>query len=333
MAYGKDKIGHTINSGIREKLPKRECMNKKIFLTSIFCFVFSLNVEAGFFQAIGNFFSNLGNFLFGKREAKVTTFDRSPEVLTRPLDPAVRPCPAQFSGPEITEQEERWANAGFEEPDHIRFNPVTDRDVEMTHEMELNSVILRGSGWERERVIQHLNYASDVLAQCGIKVNNVNITEVAEPSGNVDFLASGDLPQGHPSALSRTERMDSFARRNPNRQRPVFVFVRDTGPNYNAYTTFADKYRYNNEIIPDELYDEAPRLNYSFVSQGVETNYPEFSSVAHELAHMLCQCDHDDSEPNLLSTNPSLGPKANYIPPSMCDIYKKSPLVRRINNE
>ncbi len=307
-------------------------MNKKIFLTSIFCIVFSINVQAGFFEAIGDFFSNLGNFLFGggNQETQVTTFERPPEIETRALDPVVRPCQSRISPNILTSEERRWQDSGFVEPEQTVIVPVIESNAEMTHEMELQSVVLRGSGWDTEGAIQHLNTAANVLAQCGIKVKRATITEVTEPDGNVDYLSIRGLSESDPRFQQRQDQQDNFSRRTPTNARPMVVFARDTGAMNDAYANVSPSFRNNNTQILPEHYDMIPRLNHTFVSRGVERSYPRFSAVAHELAHMLCQCSHHDGEPNLLTTNPSSGARANYIPPNMCRIFKRSPLVRRI---
>lgn len=306
-------------------------MKKYKLISLIFIALFSVSTHAGFFDFISDFFDNL--FGGGNTTTTSPTLTRNPfDTPTVPAgihNPAVRPCQVGTTDPNLNELEQEWQEAGYIDPRVTEFSPQLDSEQTMTHEMDLSTIVLRGSGWDSEDAAEHMNMAANVLAQCGIRVNSVTISEVDRPNMSVDFLSPDEARDSAEVHLRQT-RQDDFVRSNPIQSRPVVVFARDTGWRNSAYANTSRTFHHNQDVPTDLTYEQTPRLNYTFISRSARVSFPRFSTVAHELAHLLCQCSHRDGEPNLLSTFPSRGNNTNRIPDDLCQVFKRSPLVNQI---
>jgi hypothetical protein len=317
--------------------------NKKLFL--IFMLSFSLNACAGFWDGIRDFFRDLGAVLSGQG---VTTGTVDPNAGMGTLSPIVNPCLSQLSPPDEPDNAEGWLASGFENPEEVvlQFGNDVYGDTTMTHEMEIESLLLRGSNWSVEQAQEKFTEMAGVLAQCGIRVNQVKITSVDNPHPDprrndnmVDFLHEAVHPGGRSGSQAET---NALARRIPSDHRPIVILARDTGNNNSGFAR-TGPYRYNT-TQRSALSPNQPGLNTTYI--GDEILRPGIRSrasvIAHEVGHLLCQCAHVEGDEdilgvappgadNLMNTNPHvMRESANNLTPQQCEIFKRSPMVRGI---
>jgi len=180
--------------------------------------------------------------------------------------------------------EQKWNNAGFKN------TKVTNFDTDdfyygyevFTHVMELTVVNLRGSGWDEQLIKKTISRAAEVYVQCGIKIKNLTYIEADPPYDRVD--------------ISEEKNQDgALAKLLPISSRPVVFFIRSQ---IEGKTGFA---------WPKEFADP-PIQNTAFITSEVNTfEYREkrekgYSPTAHEIAHLLGNCEHIEGEEyNILS--------------------------------
>lgn len=85
-----------------------------------------------------------------------------------------------------------WRNAGFLNPSISILDSClyeySDHE-EYTHGLELDIIVLRGSGWKKDTIKKRIKHLVDIYKQCELKFNNVKLVEVDPPSnGRLDFF-------------------------------------------------------------------------------------------------------------------------------------------------
>lgn len=85
-----------------------------------------------------------------------------------------------------------WRNAGYLNPSISTLDSYLyefSDEEEYTHGLELDIIVLRGSGWEKDTIKKRIKHLSDIYKQCRVKFNNVKLVEVDPPSdGRLDFF-------------------------------------------------------------------------------------------------------------------------------------------------
>lgn len=322
-------------------------MKKNILI--ILLFALSVNIHAGFWEGVTQFFQGIADFFSGNQTNNSITYDPpTPSDYSGTLGPVVRPCLAQVQHQDEVENLDEWHANGFENIEEalVLFDEDDYGTGQMTHEIDIESVVLRGSGWDAESVKERYAKVVEIYAGCGIRINQVKITTVDNPhpdprvDGNyVDTLNPTIHPGGQ--GAGRAE-LRSLAGRFPSTHRPIVVFARDTGNNNAGFAQINNASAYNN--YQNAYFPNSPSLNTAYIGTEVRGygNITNASVVAHELGHILCQCHHVEGDEsrlgvappgtdNLMNANPhSMRPTANNLTPQQCNLFKRSPMVKRI---
>lgn len=170
-----------------------------------------------------------------------------------------------------------------------------------THLLHLTAVRLEGSGWTDQRVLNVVRSARRVLAQCGVKLERMELVSLAAPQNLLDF--------SRPMAreLVRDYRVT----------RPAVYFVRDTlsSPAFDA------------EAIGHSNSGTAPELaNTVWITAAIRD--PGIA-LAHELAHVLMDSgDHSDEPGNLMRDQTSAGNTA--LTPAQCARMREAAVRHRL---
>lgn len=193
-----------------------------------------------------------------------------------------------------------------------------------THEFTPTFVVSRKAGWTEAMIRDHLGASAEIYAQCGIRVGTTQVYWVDETPLGLDLT---------------TDTAAKLTFRTPVEARPLVYFVRVPGTSYNSMskknenmTAYAYA-RMSLDKVPEEqrkFPQDTAYMGYEIRSneyRSARSRFGRYDTVAHELAHILCNCDHvSGPEPNLLQDYQGLvSPK---VKPSQCDAFKKSPLVR-----
>lgn len=85
-----------------------------------------------------------------------------------------------------------WRSAGYSNPSISTLDSYiyeSSAEEKYTHGLELDIIVLRGSGWEKNTIKKRIKHLADIYKQCRLKFNNVKLVEVDPPSdGRLDFF-------------------------------------------------------------------------------------------------------------------------------------------------
>ncbi len=177
-----------------------------------------------------------------------------------------------------------------------------------THAFSPHALFVTGSGWTPELIRNEFKRVQEIYNQCQIRVDLQEIHEVTGSEERLSLLGQSDL--------EIVEELNI-----PNR--PLVGFAGLIGVSYS----------HGDEFSPLSL--QKALTNTSWLGWEIETQEykkdrdPSYSPVAHELAHVLCNCGHVASgERNLLSGHAH---DVNaVITPQQCETFRHSPLVREL---
>jgi len=217
--------------------------------------------------------------------------------------------------------ERDWLDAGFEKAE-VRRVPAaelaapTGEKIEYT--LPVSFIRLAGSNWTHARVMRHVSRTVRIFAACGIGLGPVEIIEAQAPDGRHDL--DMEIPSGQPAP----EDVVKFSAMAPaSALRPPVYFV---GRLLND-EALARSFRRGDVSV-----QEATGFAYldtswvAFKTHWMERKDDEYSTVAHELAHLLCECGHERSrEPHLLNRYRNF--LSSHIQPETCERMRKSPLL------
>ncbi len=85
----------------------------------------------------------------------------------------------------------QWEKVGYSKP---KISDITDQLYGMsrrygyTHRLELDVVMIRGCGWDKNTIIKRLIHLADIFKQCRIKFEDVDLIEIDPPNGRLDFF-------------------------------------------------------------------------------------------------------------------------------------------------
>jgi len=189
-----------------------------------------------------------------------------------------------------------------------------------SHELDLTAVILRGSNWNRNRVEDHLERTRRIFAACGVELDDVAIVETDGPGGRHDL----DFATPVPGSQIPQDVYDFASALPPETAWPVVVFAgRLEGIDDLARS-------FQRGPVPDDELFRYPYMNTAWIAyktHWIERREDEYSSVAHELGHLLCECGHKGGERRHL-----LHEFRNFLGaevlPEHCAAFRRSPLVR-----
>lgn len=174
----------------------------------------------------------------------------------------------------------KWENSGFKNVEYKEY--AKNEFSGFTHALDLTLVNLRGSGWTEPLIRKNIKRVAEVYAQIGIKIENVKYFEVDPPYGRVDISDEKD------------EDVD-LAKLLPTSERPVVFFIKS---NIEGDTAFA--WRFDSADPP--LADTAFITIEINTQEYINKRQKGYSTTAHELTHILCDCDHIEGKSyNILS--------------------------------
>lgn len=185
-----------------------------------------------------------------------------------------------------------------------------------THEFNPTVVIQSGSGWSTKQVTDTLAKTSQIYAQCGIRIGHATVVYATLPFNISDINSVTEMYTAHKMPASSSKPWLFFVNRrtdNPSQ---------DGGGKSMAYTSgTADSTTEGSAwIAHDSLGTKERPSGYA--------SHPELV-IGHELAHLLTDGDHQDREPNLLSSS---GDKMTpHLTPEECAQMKSnSSLVHKL---
>ena len=185
--------------------------------------------------------------------------------------------------------------------------------------LPLTLVVLRGTNWSQKRVLRHVRRTASTFAACGIALGPVSLVEAKAPGGPHD-LAMDAL---HPRAGAPRDVLRLAGLLPRSSQWPAVFFVgRLLGDDALARS-------YGQGDVSPGREKDYPYMNTAWIAyktHWIERRDEDYSSLAHELAHLLCSCGHvADDEPHLMNTYRNL--LSSRILPQHCDKMLESPLL------
>ncbi|MDA0205198.1 MAG: hypothetical protein O3A53_07865 [Acidobacteria bacterium] len=217
-----------------------------------------------------------------------------------------------------------WTDTGF---GAARVRTVESREMypedvpEHTFELPLTVVLLDQTNWTEARALRELRKTAAIFAPCGIVLGDVQLARGRGPDGGHDI----DMAALYPGADMPAAVVDFSARVAPNAAWPrVFLVGRLLGD-----TVLARSYQQG--AVGDQESRRFPYMNTAWISYRAhwdERAEKEYSSLAHELAHVLCRCGHTGGDRRHL-----LHEKRNFLGAAVlepdCRAMQLSPLLER----
>jgi hypothetical protein len=185
--------------------------------------------------------------------------------------------------------------------------------------LPLTLVILKGTNWSENRVLRHVRRTAAAFAACGVALGPVTLVEAKTPDGRRDLEMTAMRPDaGTPQDVYRIARLMP-----PEAQWPVAFFVGRLLGDRAAARSYG-----RGEVEPGWERDY-PYMNtawFAYKTHWIERRDEGYSSLAHELMHLLCECGHvEDDAPHLMNTHRNM--LSSQILPEHCERILTSPLL------
>jgi hypothetical protein len=217
-----------------------------------------------------------------------------------------------------------WGKADFTE---ARVRTIESREIypedvpEHLTELPLTVVLLDKTNWTEARAVRELRKTAAIFAPCGIVLGDVQLARGRGPDGRHDI----DMAALYPGADMPADIVDFAARVPPEAAWPrVFLVGRLLGDAVLARS-------YQQGAVRDEELPRFPYMNTAWIAYRArwdERAEEEYSSLAHELAHVLCRCGHTGGDRRHL-----LHEKRNFLGAAVleedCREMQLSPLLER----
>jgi hypothetical protein len=216
-----------------------------------------------------------------------------------------------------------WIIAGYSNPSIVSLDGyiyASSDEEQYTHGLELDVVVLRGSGWNNDTIKKRVKHLADIYKQCGLKFKNVKLIEI-DPlvDGRLDFF-----PWYRKNGNNQGERArstDSLARSYPNSgKRFSITYIRSFTDGATGSSGPVWYYGLDN-----------PMLYKQFISLITNSDYfikkrpSGYSIEAHEVGHALFECAHVGKDNIMALTSSKRIPK---IREDHCEIALEHELVR-----
>lgn len=187
-------------------------------------------------------------------------------------------------------------------------------------ELPLTVILLDKTNWTEARAIRQLRRTAAIFAPCGIVLDDIQLARGRGPDGRHDI----DMSALYPGADLPADVVEFSSRVPPQTPWPlVFLVGRLLGD-----TVLARSYQQG--AVQDEESSRYPYMNTVWISyraHGEERAEKEYSSLAHELAHVLCRCGHTGGDRRHL-----LHEKRNFLGAAVleedCRKMRSSPLLQ-----
>lgn len=159
-----------------------------------------------------------------------------------------------------------------------------------------------------------------ILAPCEIRLDRVRYVKARAPGVRHDLDMSAPGPNGAPPL--DVQELSAFAPRSADW--PLVFFVgRLEGEDALARS-------YQRGDVPAEKLRDYPYMEtawIAFKTHWIERKEKTYSSVAHELAHLLCACGHREADRRHL-LHPYRNFLGAFVLPEDCAAFRASSLVR-----
>lgn len=178
-----------------------------------------------------------------------------------------------------------------------------------THKFSPQFIYLDETDWNEENVRAEVTKVQKIYDQCNILIEPLIITKVTPINHQTDML--GIYPLELVQFLNISHR-------------PLVFFMQSATPSRANADDFAE-----NSPMKDLTYTAWIGADIMTTEYKMYRD-PNYNTVAHELAHLLCNCGHKPpGEKNLLA---GLVEDVNgFISPSQCETFQNSSLVGKIN--
>ena len=191
---------------------------------------------------------------------------------------------AEFAAEEISPAHAaEWTHNGYRDPQAYNIEVSRTAGVKYTHSIDLSVVVFKNAGWNNlQLVADHFQRVSDIYNKCQIKIGDISMVMV---DAGTNVLSEGET--------------EYLAKRTPAYfGRPTLYFATKVSDKHDAYA-------WSGDVGCDGF---PARCNTAWISSIVNANRyksirdPDYSVVAHELAHILGDYDHVEGKKNILGT-------------------------------
>jgi hypothetical protein len=200
---------------------------------------------------------------------------------------------------------------------------LSDEEVsapgEAKKQLPLTLVELRGTSWSENRILRHVRRTAETLGACGVALGPVTLASAKTSDGRHDL----DMTVMHPQAGTPVD-VFRIAGLLPRETRwPVAFFV---GRLIGDATPARSYGRVELEPGREKDFPYANTAWLSYKAHSIERDDHDYSSLAHELVHLLCECGHvRDDERHILNTHRNM--LSSRILPEHCERILASPLL------
>jgi hypothetical protein len=223
-------------------------------------------------------------------------------------------------------QKERWESAGFEDPRltlwiaNELYSETQKEARRFTHQLGLQAILLRDSDWNIDFIRRTFQLATPVLAQCGIQITAVHITEVTPKQFSSNKMN-----------FSRADRLEWAAKSIPLFVRGPLIIYTDTLLDMDHETGSITGFS-GVALIANEGSRFSRNTAWLSVFASELSGIDKRSTLAHELGHILLNGYHDESGlPNLMAAGRS-GLQSVELTADQCEKMRNSPLIKPIGD-
>ena len=246
---------------------------------------------------------------------------------------------------EVPDEKTAWENAGFSNPEFMTVaTKADDFSKKYTHELTMSLVMFRYkseivetvdvvdmsqdeiktikmdlkiSGWTPEILKNSMRRVAEIYSQCGIKIDHVKLVVVDAPD-----------------QLVNVDSFEKMVSKIPVTPRPTLFFTRERLENDaagHAYTM--DKENLFGSVTVNTAWIAGIVNTAYHKNLHIEQKQEGYSTVAHELAHLLANSEHINSDDgmNLLGGSPEQ--QNSHIRREQCDAMKTHPSVHEIKSK
>jgi hypothetical protein len=224
----------------------------------------------------------------------------------------------------FAQQYRAWPGSSFE---NARVRSVMSTEMypegapDYSLRLPLTVVLLDKTNWTEARALRQLRRTAAIFAGCDIALDNVWLARGRGPDGRHDI----NMTQLYPGSEMPADVVDFSARVPQDAPWPrVFLVGRLLGE-----TVLAKAYLQGG--VGDDEAHLFPYMNTAWASYRAhweERSEKEYSSLAHELAHVLCRCGHSGG-----NTRHLLHEKRNFLGAAVleedCRQMRLSPLLHQ----
>lgn len=209
-----------------------------------------------------------------------------------------------------------WLARGFEKAEVRNIN-ASDAGADLM--LPVSFIRLAGSNWTHERVMRHIRRTASIFAACGIGLGPIQVIEAKAPGGRHDLDMAGDAELPVPRDV-----LEISAMIPATALRPPVVFAGQLRNDEALARSFR-----RGDTPPAEaknhLYLDTSWV--AFKTHWIERKDDSYSTVAHELTHLLCECGHERTKQrNILNRYRNF--LSGEILPETCARMRRSPLLR-----